>query len=294
MHKTRIGYLTRYSYEELEWAAKYGFGSVEILCWPGNALDPAVTEAAEIDRAARHMRDLGIEVSAVGYYPNMLDADLEKRQANIKHLYSVMTLAERLGAPVVGTFAGRVDPAKDVADSIPAFTEVFTPIARDAEKRNLKVAFENCPADHLIRGTRGGNIAYLPRGFDLMFAAVDSLALGIEYDPSHLVCLMMDYVDFIYRFGKRIYHVHAKDAEVNWNKVREAGVSQDNHGWCRHRTPGYGEVNFARMYSALIETGYEGNLDIEGLHDAVFNKERERQGLLFSLNHLRQVVYGQE
>lgn len=293
MRRTKIGYLTRYSHDELEWAARNGFESVQINCWPGNALDPALTPAGEIKAAAKHMRDLGIEVSSVGYYPNPLDENLDLRKQHSEHLVRLMGLCEELGTGILGTFAGRVDPVQEIEASIPAFTEVFTPLAREAEKRGLKIAFENCPATHLRKGTRGLNIAAFPRGWDLMFQAVDSLALGIEYDPSHLICLMMDYIDIIHRYRNRIYHVHAKDAEINWGLVRRGGI-QDNPGFYRHRTPGHGDVNFTKMYSALVEIGYEGNLDIEGLHDPVFKGDRERQGLLFSLNHLRQAIYGQD
>ncbi|MEW9668115.1 hypothetical protein [Ammoniphilus sp. 3BR4] len=44
------------------------------------------------------------------------------------------------------------------------------------------------------------------------------------------------------------------------------------------------------MYSTLIEIGYEGNLDIEGLHDPVFKNERDRQGLLLSLQFLNKLI----
>lgn len=293
MQRTRIGYLTRYSYDELEWAGRSGFDSVQILCWPGNPLDPAQAAPDEIRTAARHLRDLGIAVSAVGCYPNPLDVNAEARQAHGAHLLRLMDLCTSLEAGVLSTFAGRTDPAQPLATSIPAYVEVFTPLARAAEQRGLRIAFENCPAEHLQPGTRGLNIAYCPEGWDLMFAAIDSTALGIEFDPSHAVCLLMDYLDLIRRYGPRIYHVHAKDAEVNWRRVAEGGIA-DNPDWSRHRTPGHGDVNWPKFYSALVEAGYQGNLDIEGLHDPVFKGERERQGLLFSLNHLRQVVYGQD
>ena len=40
-------------------------------------------------------------------------------------------------------------------------------------------------------------------------------AFGFNYDPSHLGYQGVDYVDFIYQFPERIFHVHMKD--VYWS-----------------------------------------------------------------------------
>ena len=48
-------------------------------------------------------------------------------------------------------------------------------------------------------------------------------AFGFNYDPSHFGYQGVDYVEFIYRFCDRIFHVHIKDAK--WSDVpTEAGV----------------------------------------------------------------------
>ena len=36
-------------------------------------------------------------------------------------------------------------------------------------------------------------------------------AFGFNYDPSHLGYQGVDYVEFLYRFSDRIFHVHIKD-----------------------------------------------------------------------------------
>ncbi|MFC4769973.1 sugar phosphate isomerase/epimerase family protein [Effusibacillus consociatus] len=282
----RIGYLTRYSKEEAEWACRNGFRSLQLLIWPGDPLDPSIASEREIGEVFEHLSGLDIEVSALGYYPNHLAPDPKERGEANDHLLRLMEMAAKMNVPVVGTFAGR-DPEKSVEENIPDFKDVFTPIADKAETLGVKIGFENCPMfkNHPFRGI---NIAFTPNAWDLMFEAVPSKAIGLEYDPSHLVCQMIDYIEVIHEYGDRIVHVHAKDAEVIPWKLRRNGIFEK--GTFRHRTPGFGDVDWKKVVSALAEIGYRGNLDIEGLHDEVFKDDREREGLLLSLKHLDQFV----
>jgi sugar phosphate isomerase/epimerase len=282
----KIGLLVRYSDAEIRFLTEHGFRSLELLIWPGDPLDPLTTRKRDLLAARDRLAEAGLEVSAIGSYGNNLDPDPAKARAHQKHLIRLMAVCELFGVKTLCTFAGR-DPEKSIADNIPAFKKAFSKLARMAEDRGLEIAFENCPMFH-AHPFRGVNIAYTPAAWDLMFDAVPSPALGIEYDPSHLVCLLIDYLDVIYRYGRKIMHVHAKDAEVVWRNVTRVGILEP--GAVRHRMPGLGQVDWGKVVSALVENGYTGNLDIEGRHDPVFRGEREEQGLLISLKHLRQFV----
>jgi len=282
----KIGLLVRYTDAEVEFLTRHGFGSLQLLIWPGDPLDPKTTSKRRLLAARDRLAEEGLEVSAIGSYGNSLDPDGRKARAQQRHLERLMDVCEMFGVKTLSTFAGR-DPEKSIPDNIPAFKRVFTPLAKKAEDRGLQIAFENCPMFH-AHPFRGVNIAYTPAAWDLMFDAVPSPALGLEYDPSHLVCLLIDPIDVIYRYGPKIMHVHAKDAEVVWRTVRRNGILEP--GAVRHRMPGLGQVDWGRTVSALVETGYTGNLDIEGRHDPVFRGDREEQGLLISLKHLAQFV----
>lgn len=283
----KIGFLTAYSDKEIEFARKHGFKSVELLVDPGQELDPSLSGSQDtILRAKEKLAKYDIEVSAIGYYANHLSPCAKEREVSSQHLIRLMDLCQMLEVKTLGVFAGR-DPEKDIADNIPAFKEVFIPIAKQAEDKGLRIAFENCPMFHYFP-FRGINIAYCPRAWDLMFEAVPSPALGLEYDPSHLVCLSIDYLEIIYKYGAKIFHVHAKDAELLERNIRVNGILEP--GAVRHRTPGYGDVDWSKVISALVEIGYRGNLDIEGQHDPVFCGDREGEGLILSQKHLNQFI----
>lgn len=282
----RIGYLARYSEEEIQFAKHAGFGCVQLLIWPGDPLDPTVTSEGEILRAKQQYAEADIRVSAIGCYQNHLDPDEAAARRNHEYFKKLFDVAEMMDVSVLCTFAGR-QPDLDIAENIPLFKRVWTDTAAEAENRGLKIGFENCPMFH-YHPFHGVNIAFCPQAWDMMFEAVPSPALGLEYDPSHLVCLLIDYMQVIYDYGDRLVHVHAKDAEVIWRNVRRNGIMQP--GAVRHRTPGMGVVKWNEVISALVEVGYTYDLNIEGRHDPVYRSERENEGLLISLQHLQQYV----
>ena len=284
----KIGILTTYSKEDVDFLAEQGFGSCELLVPQGSPLAPSSPGyKAALDEAKAYLAEKNVEVSAVGvYHCNALDPDPAKAEANAAHIASLISVCQRLGVRDLCCFAGR-DPEKDVLDNIPAFKKAFTPIVRRVEDAGLRLSFENCPTFHSFP-FRGVNIAYNPEAWDAMFEAIPSDSMGIEYDPSHLIGMLMDPVQAIYDYGEKIFHVHAKDGEVVWRVVRRNGFYA--HGAFRFRTPGLGQVNWKDVISALVEVGYRGNLDIEGLHDPVYKDDLELAGLLIAKKHLEQFV----
>ena len=117
----KVGLLTsileQWDFEEVvDIASKIGFESLEVACWPiGDAerryagvshID--VVRIAEDEEYKQHILDClnekGITISALAYYPNTMDPDLEKRKINIQHLKKVIIAADLLNVGMVTTF----------------------------------------------------------------------------------------------------------------------------------------------------------------------------------------------
>ena len=62
---------------------------------------------------------------------------------------------------------------------------------------------------------RGNNLMYAPATWRDVFAALDGDTLGLNLDLSHLVWQMIDYERAVREVRPRIYHVHAKDMEID-------------------------------------------------------------------------------
>jgi len=110
--------------------------------------------------------------------------------------------------------------------------------------------------------------------FDIVTAerAVEALdgrdAFGFNYDPSHLAYQGVDCIDFIRRFGSRIYHVHMKD--VWWSDGPTTSGVFGGHLPFGHpdrywdfRSLGRGNVPFEEVIRALNRIGYAGPLSVE-------------------------------
>jgi sugar phosphate isomerase/epimerase len=74
---------------------------------------------------------------------------------------------------------------------------------------------------------------------------------------------MIDEIRPIKEFISRIFHVHAKDMEIDRDKLYEDGVLGCGFTWAIPRLPGLGEVQWNRFIAALYQAGYDYVISIE-------------------------------
>lgn len=230
-------------------------------------------------RAEEIIGDSHIKISSIGLYCNPLLYE-ERR----KELEYCIDNAHLFGANTVGTFAGAV-PGKSVDDTIPIFKKIFSELVKRAENANVKIGIENAHMyGHWYLPTC--NIGFCPRAWELMFHAVDSKYLGLEWEPSHQLEQLIDPMEQLESWAWKIVHVHGKDANIDQNYIRTYG-SWFGEEYCVHRFPGLGDCNWREIMSTLQSNGYSGDICIEGFHDPVFNKEREMEGQINALHYLK-------
>ncbi len=219
-------------------------------------------------------------ISAVGVYGNPL---VEEEVAG--DWQRLIETADRFGCDVVAGFAGRI-PDLPVPDSLPRFREVFGPLAAAAESRGVRLALENC--DMGGDWQRGDwNIAHSPAAWELMFDAVPSEALGLEWEPCHQLVSFADPLPQLRQWLPKVFHLHGKDATVCWDEIRRWGI-RGGRPYVYHRTPGFGDTNWTDLISILRLGGYRGSIDIEGWHDPVYRDDLEMTGQVHALHYLKQ------
>jgi sugar phosphate isomerase/epimerase len=285
--------------EVLVFAAAEKFACVEVMCWPPGKADRRYAGVTHLDVAdfsddqAGKVRELvtkhKVAISGLGYYPNPLDPDSQHRRTVVEHLKKVITAAAKLGLPVVNTFVGR-DHRKSVEENWPVFLEVWPDLVRFAETHRVNLGIENCPM--LFSGDEwpgGKNLAINPRIWRRMFEELNSPRIGLNFDPSHLVWQRIDYTRCIREFGKRIFHVHAKDTRIDADPLYESGVL--GFRWHTPKIPGLGDVNWSSFFSALTDVGYKGPVCIE-VEDRAFEASLEdrKRSLRHSRKFLNQFV----
>ena len=259
--------------EVIEIAAKHRFSCVELMCWPmGKAerryagvthIDVDTLNPARVKEVKKLTASKGVSISGLGYYPNTLDEDAEKRKFYAAHIRKVIDAAEVLGVSVVNTFIGRI-PSKDLDYNFRLFEKVWPPIIKHAESKGVRVAIENCPM--YFTGDEwpsGKNLAYCPAVFRRMFASIPSKHFGLNFDPSHFVWQQMDYLKPLKEFRDRLFHIHIKDAKVEKERLDDVGILGTPLQYHSPRLPGMGDVDWGRFMSTLYEVGYRGPACVE-------------------------------
>lgn len=287
--------------EMIDAVSDMGLTCVETACWPQGKAERRYAGVSHIDvddltdEKAEYILDYckkkNVEISSLAFYPNTMDGNIEKRQANIAHLKKVIDASKKLGIGMVTTFVGR-DQNKNLEENLKLFEEIWPPIVAYAEERNVKIAIENCPMLFGPDQWPGGqNLMTTPVIWRKLFAVIDSPYFGLNYDPSHFVWQQMDYIQPIYEFKDKIFHVHYKDIKLYPERLRECGVMAYPLEYMSPKLPGLGDVDWGRYVSALTDIGYDGYTCIE-VEDKAFEgtKEKVLDSIRLSKRYLEQFV----
>lgn len=217
-------------------------------------------------------------ISAVGLYGNPLTSP-----EAVTDWERLIDAASSFGCRIVSGFAGRI-PGRPVPESLPRFTEVFTRLAAQAEEKGLLIAFENCEK----RGNWASgdwNIAFTPRAWEMMFEAVPSPALGLQWEPCHQLMSFADPLPQLRQWIDRIWHIHGKDAMLLRDVIQTHGI-RAGIPFAHHCLPGFGDTDWARLIAVLRMSGWRGSIDIEGYHDPAFEGPLETTGQTAAYDHL--------
>ena len=256
-----------------DWASANGFESLEIACWPPSKvtarryagtshIDVTNLSAGRASEIVDEVKGKGLAISGLGYYPNPLHSDPAVREGAIGHMKQVITAAGRMGVPFFNTFMGG-DAAKTVDANWEMALEVWPEIVSHAKDNGVRITIENCPMIFSDDEWPGGhNIAWSPYIWRRIIGEWGG-TIGLNYDPSHLIWLMIDQPRFIREFGPHILHVQAKDVQIDRDGLYERGSMSAGIGWQVPRLPGLGEANWSEIFAALYRAGYDGDIIIE-------------------------------
>lgn len=290
-------------------AAEAGYEMVELPAWRGNPhldLDATLADGGQALRDLTRRYGLGLSAISNGREGHLIlgphdwtvnpwapvqGAD-ERIRYGVERLTQTVRVAAALEVPVVTGFVG--SPVWDKWYNYPStneeayargwslFAERLTPILDTCRRLGVRFALEVHPTEMAY------NLETAERALEVLG---DRSEFGFNFDPSHLVWQGIDPVVFIKRLGKRIYHVHAKDGEVQVDEVRRSGVlssgawTRPDRGF-RFRVPGWGDVNWRRVMSALVAVGYDYVLSVEH-EDPVMSPE---DGLEKAIEYLRPLI----
>ncbi|OZB98638.1 sugar phosphate isomerase/epimerase [Paenibacillus sp. XY044] len=261
------------------WAAEAG---LDILDVP--QLTPEVKQACE---------EAGIGIGSVDAQQTakLLSRDETVRAAAVTSVKQQMDGISELGGSVMFMCLVPEDHSLPRREGFAIWKETFPELVRHAEEKGVYMAIEGWPGPAPYYPTLGCT----PEMWRAMFEAIPSRHFGLNYDPSHLVRLGIDYLRALSEFGERVVHCHGKDTEILHDELYECGVIPATFGekygfsegsW-RYTIPGHGEVEWSKVAVRLDRLGYRGAVSIE-LEDHRFwgSIEAERQGIVKAAEHL--------
>jgi sugar phosphate isomerase/epimerase len=274
----RLGFLTAPFPETplmdvADWAAANDFDSLEIACWPRTGgtvrryagtshIDVVALGQAEASEIVDQIGAKGLAISGLGFYPNPLHADPAVREPAIAHIKKVIEACRLMGVPFMNTFMGG-DSKKSLDENWEEALLVWPDIVAHAKANGVRITIENCPMIFSRDEWPGGNnIAWSPYIWRRILEQWGD-TVGLNYDPSHLVWLMIDQGRFIREFGSHILHFQAKDVQIDRDGLYERGSMSAGIGWQIPRLPGLGDADWAEIFSNLYRVGYDGDCIIE-------------------------------
>lgn len=253
----------------IAWARDSGFGVVDL----GRDLS---------DIAALQRADLQIgSVDLLEWQP-MLGADATERDEAIEQNKNYIARGVAQGVRNFFLVILPADPSLSRAENFGYATLSLGALVPTLEQHNAHLVIEGYPG--------AGALCCTPEGYRALFDAVPSPAIGINYDPSHLIRMGIDPIRFLKEFGARVYHVHGKDCEILNEDLYEYGWEQPATfkknpafgaaAW-RYTIPGQGNTNWREICRLLKDGGYQGTISIE-LEDANYNgsENGEKSGFL--------------
>ena len=254
----------------IEWSLENGLEVVDTVT-DGDTAGPAIVGA-------------GLLVGSVDLpeWQPMLSADKAKRTDAIARNAEYVRACASIGP--VNHFIVMLpeDPGLPRAENFGYMVESFGELAPVMEDNQARLVIEGWPGS--------GALCCTPEGWRAFFDQCPSPALGVNYDPSHLIRMGIDPLRFLREFADRVFHVHGKDAELNAENLYEYGHEQPptfgkpvpfgGMDW-RYTIPGHGLTSWVEVFRILASHAYDGCVCIE-LEDANFNgtKETEKEGIL--------------
>ncbi|QLG64203.1 sugar phosphate isomerase/epimerase family protein [Halorarum salinum] len=242
--------------EAIRRVARHGYAGVELLGDVPHAFFPWFDESDRND-ALEALRETGLSVSnvnantATGYYddappssffdPSVITADADDRAWRVEYTKRAVDLAAATDAPAVCLATGRPLPGNPPERAREYLRESLGEILDYAEDAGVDVGIEYEP-ELLVECT------------DEVLALIDDVgrdSLGVNLDVGHAAVYGEDPAEAIRRCGGHVTGVHLEDI---------VGGRRGKH---YHRIPGEGDLDFAAVFDALDDVGYDGFATLE-------------------------------
>jgi sugar phosphate isomerase/epimerase len=261
------------------------------LAWLGENNLGVIDLGTDADQSGGIAVKSGLRLGSVDLveWKGMLSPDRAVRDAAVAKNSAYVKACAALGPTNHFTVMMPEKPELSRLENFGYMVESYGRLAPVLEAHQAKIVIEGWPGP--------GVLCCTPEGYGTFFQECPSPAMGVNYDPSHLLRMGIDPLRFLREFAGRVFHVHGKDSEMIDEALYRYGNFQEatfgkNRGFgamhWRYTIPGHGAVRWVDIFRILADAGYQGAVSIE-LEDENFNgtPEGEKAGILHARNFLQ-------
>mgnify|MGYP001042253565 CR=1 FL=1 len=121
--------------EMIDEVSRIGYETIEVASWPQGKAERRYAGVTHVDAErvleddayAQHLLDYAaehhVQIGALAYYPNNMDADLERRRVCNEHLVNVIHAAKKLGGKIDFVDAVRFEKGEGIEKKQENFAE---------------------------------------------------------------------------------------------------------------------------------------------------------------------------
>lgn len=236
------------------------------------------------------VQDAGLRIGNIGM-PNtrtLMSPDKVKRDEAVSACSEFISANAASGPLNYMLVMAPEDPGQKRSDNFGWMVESYSQLIPVLEASEARICIEGYPAT--------GALCCTPETLRALFKEIPSSAMGINFDPSHLVRMHISPLQFLREFGERVVHMHGKDTELLVENLYDFGIEQPptfarpvrfgGMHW-RYTIPGHGIVRWVEIFQILVSAGYSGCVSIE-LEDANYTNtpEERKLGILQGARYL--------
>ena len=191
------------------------------------------------------------------FEPSLSNKNETLRKWRVGYTKKAIEVAAELSAPSVCITSG-IKNAEIFENEMTQINKSLSEILEFAEKNSILICMEYEPG------------LLIEKSHDVFEVSKNFKNLGLNLDTCHVAVLNENFSKVIHKFKDKIFHTHISDCK---NSIHY------------HLIPGYGEIDFVKIYSNLKEINYDGFLTAELYTYAEKPREAASETFIF-LNNL--------